>query len=238
MNLPIRLTSQLADLSMSSREIAELCEKRHDHVMRDIKKMLGGLGEAAPKFGGSYLGSDGTQRPCFNLPKDLTLTLVAGYNVVLRKRIIDRWLELEQRAYEANATELTAQDRSAIGGIVKACVGVVLREQLHALIPELIEPMLAARLSERNLMIRRGKTAKQIWDAAGLPPGIKGITIWFGNRLAEMGCMSGRADRGDTDTRLFDPDRAAICLKNGLLHKSEVYASERMGQGRFKLVTP
>lgn len=31
------------------------------------------------------------------LPKDLTLTLVAGYSVKLRKRIIDRWLELENQ---------------------------------------------------------------------------------------------------------------------------------------------
>lgn len=85
----------VTDLTMSSREIASLCEKRHDHVMRDIKKMLEDLGQAAPRFGGSYFGADGTQRPCFNLPKDLTLTLVAGYNVKLRKRIIDRWLELE-----------------------------------------------------------------------------------------------------------------------------------------------
>ena len=83
-------------LTMSSREIAELCEKRHDHVMRDAKKMLAELEEAAPNFGGSYLGADGTSRPCLNLPKDLTLTLVAGYNVKLRKRIIDRWMELEE----------------------------------------------------------------------------------------------------------------------------------------------
>ncbi len=91
------ITNSTADaaLTMSSREIAELCNKRHDHVIRDIKKMLDDLGEAAPRFGGSYFGEDGTQRPCFNLPKDLTLTLVAGYNVKLRKRIIDRWLELE-----------------------------------------------------------------------------------------------------------------------------------------------
>ncbi len=39
--------------TMSSREIAELCGKRHDHVMRDIKKMLEELN--APKFGGVIL---------------------------------------------------------------------------------------------------------------------------------------------------------------------------------------
>lgn len=32
----------------------------------------------------------------FNLPKDLTLTLVSGYNVQMRHRIITRWLELEE----------------------------------------------------------------------------------------------------------------------------------------------
>ena len=84
-----------APLTMSSREIADLCEKRHDHVMRDIKKMMEDLGEAAPNFGGFYTGENGKELPCFNLPKDLTLTLVAGYSTILRKRIIDRWLALE-----------------------------------------------------------------------------------------------------------------------------------------------
>lgn len=85
-------------LTMSSREIADLCEKQHAHVMRDIKKMLADLGEDGSRFGGVYSGGNGEERPCFNLPKDLTLTLVAGYNVRLRKRIIDRWLELEGAA--------------------------------------------------------------------------------------------------------------------------------------------
>lgn len=83
---------------MSSREIAELTGKRHDHVMRDIKVMLDDLGINGPKFGGVYRDAKGEQRPCFNLPKRETMVLVSGYPVVLRARIIDRWMELEEAA--------------------------------------------------------------------------------------------------------------------------------------------
>ncbi len=90
-------------LTMSSREIADLVEKRHDNVIRDIKKMLDELNADALTYEGVYIGGNGEERPCFHLPKDLTLTLVAGYNVVLRKRIIDRWLELESAERAAPA---------------------------------------------------------------------------------------------------------------------------------------
>lgn len=107
-------TTNTHALTMSSREIAELTGKRHDNVMRDTKKMLDELGEAALTFEGSYTGADGTQRPCYNLPKDLTLTLVAGYNVPLRKRIIDRWLELEAAAKApAPVATVVHMDRAA-----------------------------------------------------------------------------------------------------------------------------
>lgn len=85
--------------TMSSREIAELCEKRHDHVMRDIRDMIAQLhGEnEAPRFGGYYIAENGKQNPCFNLPKRETLILVSGYNLAMRAKIIDRWQELESQ---------------------------------------------------------------------------------------------------------------------------------------------
>lgn len=80
---------------MSSREIAELCEKRHDHVIRDVEKMLATLEIDAPKFGAVYQDSKGETRKEYRLPKDLTLTLVSGYKVELRFKIVKRLEALE-----------------------------------------------------------------------------------------------------------------------------------------------
>lgn len=84
-------------LTMSSREIAELCDKRHDNVMADIRNMLMQLQIQSPEFLGDYKDDRGRTYPCYILDKELTMTLVAGYNVTLRNRIVKRWLELEQQ---------------------------------------------------------------------------------------------------------------------------------------------
>ncbi len=76
-------------LTMSSREIAELTGKRHDHVMRDIRSMLVTLQINGPTFGGVYVDAKGEARSCFNLPKRETLILVSGYSVELRARILN-----------------------------------------------------------------------------------------------------------------------------------------------------
>lgn len=82
-------------LTMSSREIAELTGKHHAHVMRDIRAMLEQVGEGQSKFGSTYFDAQGKERDCYNLPKNLTLTLIAGYRADMRLKIIDRWIELE-----------------------------------------------------------------------------------------------------------------------------------------------
>ena len=92
----MNLTSLQNTPTMSSREIATLCDKRHDNVMADIRKMLNELGLYAPDFSGTYTTEQGNQYECFNLPKRECLILVSGYNLKLRTKIIDRWQELEQ----------------------------------------------------------------------------------------------------------------------------------------------
>ena len=46
-------------LTMSSREIATLCDKRHDNVMADIRKMLDELDIYAPDFSGTFITEQG-----------------------------------------------------------------------------------------------------------------------------------------------------------------------------------
>ena len=83
--------------TMSSNEIAALTGKRHDHVLRDIKKILDEAGIGVLKFGGSYLSEQNKELPCYHLPKRETLLVVAKYSTPLRLIIIDRWMALEAK---------------------------------------------------------------------------------------------------------------------------------------------
>lgn len=80
-------------LTMSSREIAELTNKKHSHVKRDIDKMCAEINH--PELEGSTFEHRGNWYTQYHLDKELTLCLVAGYNANLRMAIIKRWGELE-----------------------------------------------------------------------------------------------------------------------------------------------
>ena len=94
-------------LTMSSLEIAELTGKDHFHVMRDIRSMLEELSIfEQSKFGGYYKAENGKQNPLFNLPRDLTETMITGYSVPLRHKVVVRLRELEGQAVKSTALAL------------------------------------------------------------------------------------------------------------------------------------
>lgn len=84
------------ELTMSSVEIAKLTGKNHRNVTRDIRNMLEALEIGVLKSERSYLDQNNRLCKCYQLTKELTLTLVSGYSVRIRHLIIKRWLELEQ----------------------------------------------------------------------------------------------------------------------------------------------
>lgn len=86
-----------APQTMSSLEISELTGKRHDHVIRDIRAMLDALKDA-PDLG--HVREDKDARgytAMFHLDRELTDTLLTGYSVPMRRKVVARWHELESR---------------------------------------------------------------------------------------------------------------------------------------------
>lgn len=92
---------------MSSLEIAELCQKTHANVLRDIRVMFDHLGH-------SFLNDEQYQilkdergyTAEILLNKNLTLNLVSGYNAQLRMAIIKRWQEEKIAVIEPQAQAL------------------------------------------------------------------------------------------------------------------------------------
>ena len=93
-------------LTMSSLEIADLTGKQHKNVLMDIRNMLNQLEIQSAIFTADYKDSKGRTYQCYNLPKDETLCLIAGYNVQVRMRIIKRWQELEAKGKPDLSTDV------------------------------------------------------------------------------------------------------------------------------------
>ena len=108
--------------TMSSREIAELCDKEHRNVCRDIRAYVGAIVQMERGIDVRSMDWDGKEGvelfehtpiggvtmkyevnpqnkqtyPVYYLDKNATLTIITGYSILFRKRIIDRWQQLEQ----------------------------------------------------------------------------------------------------------------------------------------------
>lgn len=98
--------------TMSSREIATMTGKRHDHVLRDIDKLNENYeGLALPKCGVSeYLDSTGRKLKCYNLTKIQTMDLMTGYRTDLRIKINRRWEELEKQSVKPTLDTISKKD--------------------------------------------------------------------------------------------------------------------------------
>lgn len=92
MNLTIQNKNN--DILISSREIAEITNKRHDNIIRDIESQLK---NDALKFEDNYLDNLNRNKKQYLLPKNIALGIVSGYSFELRMKIINRLEELENK---------------------------------------------------------------------------------------------------------------------------------------------
>ena len=82
---------------MSSREIAELTNKQHKDVIRDVRVMQKALEEDGADLRHLTDVKDGRGYTSeFLLDRDLTETLITGYSIALRHKVICRLRELEE----------------------------------------------------------------------------------------------------------------------------------------------
>lgn len=84
-------------VTMSSLEIADLTGKLHKNVIRDIRDMLDALQEDGSDLSHVREDKDGRGYTAeFHLDRELTETLLTGYSIPLRRKVIHRLHELEQ----------------------------------------------------------------------------------------------------------------------------------------------
>ncbi|PEH74282.1 Rha family transcriptional regulator [Edwardsiella tarda] len=79
------------ELTMSSRQIAELTGKRHSNVKRDIRTMLEQLEIDTLSFEHTYFDESNRPQVEYHLDETLTITLVSGYSTALRYKVVEEW---------------------------------------------------------------------------------------------------------------------------------------------------
>ena len=83
--------------TITSREIAELSGKRHDHVLDAIRKMEPNwVNLNQPNFRVvKYVDAKGEKRPEYQLTKTECLYIATKFNDEARAKLVLRWQELE-----------------------------------------------------------------------------------------------------------------------------------------------
>lgn len=122
---------------MSSRQIAEVVNARHDNVLQTIRALINGgiLSRQETPYVHPQNGRSYTE---FLLNFRDTMVVASGYSAELRAAIIDRWLELESeaRAIQADDARIAALEAR-----------VAALEAPPALPPRRSKPDAATRLS-------------------------------------------------------------------------------------------
>ncbi len=102
--------------TMNSLDIADLTDKKHKHVMRDIRTLekQGAIDES--KVGlSSYTDASRRKQQMYLLDFEATMVLITGYDAKLRSKVVTRWVALEKKETDPMAV---LNDPNAMRGLL------------------------------------------------------------------------------------------------------------------------
>lgn len=126
-------------VTMSSREIAELCEKRHDNVKRTIETLVGSRTIARPQIEDvKEAGGNGRlyASQLYLLDKRSSLIVVAQLSPEFTARLVDRWQELEAEKANGMPAMLTGAQLMAAALIEADATMRAQTAQIEAMAPK------------------------------------------------------------------------------------------------------
>ena len=188
---------QLAEIqtnkTMSSREIAQLCQKRHDNVCNDIRI----LNETYEKMGLLKIKDtlytneqNGQQYREYLLTKEQSIDLVTGYNRELRIAINRRWQELE------SSQSLALPNFTDPAAAAEAWAKEYREKQALAITLEQAQP----KINHYDKVVER----KNLLNATQVGEKLDGMSAIILNRhLAELGVYNKSVKRGKVFSTWF-----------------------------------
>lgn len=221
-----------AGATMTSREIAVVTGKRHDHVMRDVRSMLEQLEKDAPSFGEIYIDGMGRKQTQFRLDRVHVECLLTGYSIPLRMKVLERLKELEAGQYVsvpttfAEALRLAADQQEQIQQLQ-------ITNQQSAMKIDVLEQLLAAGVSAPEFCRRLNGVNTQKINSFLLD---SGWLLMTNSRIPRWRVASYARDKYMTE-KAFEVERAGtdpftvtnpVLLKAGAKRLVELYMAGKL----------
>lgn len=238
--------------TMTSLEIAELVESRHDDVKRSIQRLAErGVTTLPPLAEVSNPGAGPKTISVYRVGKRDSFVIVAQLSPEFTARLVDRWQELEQRVAQPSPAQMLndpASLRQALLGYVEKSLELerelaVVKPQVAALEAEVttLAPKAAAlnriAASEGSMTLTAAAKDLKLQPRAGLIPWLReNEWIFRRNPNREWEPFQDRIDARLMECRPFpyEDSRGVECMRNqamvtpkGLARLAELFAAER-----------
>src|SRR5690625_3803672 len=105
------------DINVTSLDIARVTNKKHSHVLRDVREEINSLGQVIGEsiFGfTSYKDKQGTDRPCYSFGKKGAMQLALKYDAKTRFRVINYIEELEEKNKPTSIEDLIIMQAESV----------------------------------------------------------------------------------------------------------------------------